>query len=347
MGDLTMTRCVLIKHGLTINSNRNSFGTCCYNPMDPANYNSYEIDPINCRACVDQENNNIFSYRQGANQKYGPEHTHQLPIVLDVTPNKNCDLACKICDPDSSSTWARLKKIKIDSAYNINVADFKNKFDKIDLSYVQEINFSGGEPFANNNIKRYLDNLSDRCDFSKITLRFSTNGSHKLNSKLKDFFLQFELVQARFSLDDIGAGHEYQRWPSKWAQWESNWNNFLRNMPHNVIPSINRTIGLLNINRLHLLDSWHQQYQTSKFGDRIELVDHYAFGSYSLDNLPDAVKEHIGQHRGVYSRAWASVKNRPTTADFSKLQQTILKHDQLHNTSFKEFNPDLYNIIFL
>ena len=315
--------------------------------MDPANYNSYEIDPIGCRACIDQENNNIFSYRQGSNQKYGLEHIHQLPIVLDVTPNKNCDLACKICSPASSSTWARLEKIKINSTYNINVADFKNKFDKIDLSQVQEINFSGGEPFLNNNIKRYLDTLSDRCDFSKITLRFSTNGSHKLNLKLIDFLLQFALVLARFSLDDIGPGHEYQRWPSEWTQWESNWNNFLRDLPHNVMPSINRTISLLNINRLHLLDSWHQHYQTSKFGDPIELIDHCVFGSYSLDNLPEALKEHISQHRDIHSRAWGAVKHRPTITDFSKLQQTIVKHDQLHNTSLREFNPDLYNIIFL
>ena len=118
-------------------------------------------------------------------------------------------------------------------------------------------------------------------------------------------------------------------------------------MPHNVIPSINRTISLLNINRLHLLDNWHQQYQTSKFGDSIDLIDHYAFGSYSLDNLPDALKVHIRQHCGVSSRAWNAVKHRSTTTNFSELQQTILKQDQLHNTSLKEFNPDLYNTIFL
>jgi hypothetical protein len=347
MDSVAVTQCVLINHGLAINSNRDSFGTCCYNPMAPANYTLYNIDLVNCRACLDQENNNIFSYRQGSNQKYGLEHQHQSPIVLDLTPNKNCDLACKICNSDSSSTWAKLEKIKIDPTYNINVADFKNRFNNIDLSYVQEINFSGGEPFLNNNIKRYLDSLSDRFNFSKITLRFSTNGSHKLNSKLIDFFLQFALVQARFSLDDIGSGHDYQRWPSKWEQWESNWNNFLRNMPHNVMPSINRTISLLNVNRLHLLDNWHQNYQTSKFGDPIELIDHYAFGSYSLDHLPKALKEHIGQQRDVYSRAWSAVKHRPTITDFSDLQQTIVKHDQLHNTSLREFNPDLYNIIFL
>jgi hypothetical protein len=59
-----------------------------------------------------------------------------------------------------------------------------------------------------------------------------------------------------------------------------------------------------------------------------------------------ALKEHIGQHREVYSRAWAAVKNRSTITDLTNLRQTIVKHDQLHNTSLKEFNPDLYNIIF-
>jgi hypothetical protein len=340
-----MTRCVLIKHGLTFNSN-NSYGTCCYNPTNPSMYTSDKIDPINCRACIDQESNNIFSYRQGANQKYGLEHAHQLPIVLDVMPNKNCNLACKICGPGYSSTWAKLKNIKIDSTYNVDLSDFKNAFNHIDLSQVREINFSGGDPFLNNNIKRYIDQLSDCLDFSKITLRFSTNGSYQLNSKLTDFFLQFALVQGRFSLDDINEGHEYQRWPSKWTQWETNWKLFLENIPHNMIPSINRTISLLNINRLHLLDNWHQQYQTSKFGDPIELIDHYAVGLYGLNNLPAALKEHISDHCDIHARAWGAIKNRPTTTDINKLKQTIVDHDQLHNTLLSEFNPDLYNIIF-
>jgi hypothetical protein len=147
-------------------------------------------------------------------------------------------------------------------------------------------------------------------------------------------------------LDDIDIGHEYQRWPSKWAQWEINWNFFLTSMPHNVMPSINRTISLLNINRLHLLDSWHQQHQISKFGDPIELIDHYVFGVYSLDHLPLGLKEYISQHRDLYSRAWNAVKQRPTITDLSRLKQTITEQDQLHNTSLYAFNPDLYNIIF-
>jgi len=341
-----MTKCVLIKHGLTFNSS-NNYGTCCYNPTNPLKYTSNNIDPVGCRACIDQEANGIFSYRQGANQKYGLEHDHQLPIVLDVIPNKNCDLACKICNPASSSTWAKLSNIKIDSTYNVNLLDFKNAFNHVDLSQVQEINFSGGEPFLNNNIQRYINQLSDRVDFSKITLRFSTNGSHQLNAKLTNFFLQFALVQARFSLDDINEGHEYQRWPSKWPQWEANWKLFLERMPHNTMPSINRTISLLNINRLHLLDNWHQQYQTNKFGDPIELIDHYAFGSYSLNNLPAALKEYISKNRDIHARAWGAVKNRPATTNIINLRQTIIEHDQLHKTSMNEFNPDLYNIIFL
>jgi hypothetical protein len=341
-----MTKCVLIKHGLTFNSS-NNYGTCCYNSTNPLNYTSDNIDPVGCRACIDQEANGIFSYRQGANQKYGLEHAHQLPIVLDVRPNKNCDLACKICSPASSSTWAKLRNIKIDSAYNINTLDFKNAFNHVDLSQVREINFSGGETFLNNNIKRYIEQLSDRVDFSKITLRFSTNGSHQLNPKLIDFFLQFALVQARFSLDDINEGHEYQRWPSKWPQWETNWKLFLECMPYNTMPSINRTISLLNINRLHLLDNWHRQYQTSKFNDPIELIDHYAFGAYSLNNLPAALKEYISKNRDIHARAWGAVKNRPATTNIINLRQTIIEHDQLHKTSMNEFNPDLYNIIFL
>jgi hypothetical protein len=342
MGGLAMTKqCVLMQHGLTLYPGH--IGTCCYNRKNPSVYSNYDIDPIGCKACIDQENNNIKSYRQGVNEQYGLLHSHRSPIVLDFTPNLNCNLVCKICNEESSSSWAKLKQIKIHKNYNVSVDNFKSVFNDIDLSNVKEINFSGGEPLLNNNIYRDLSTLEDQVDFSNCTLRFSTNATVPLTPKISKFFLQFKLVLARFSIDDIGHGFEYQRYPAKWDQCESNWQLFLNTMPHNVIPAINRTVSVLNIRRLHLLDQWHTNYLQTRFGDAIELVDHFAFGQYSLDYLTPALKESI-QLAGT-GRAWDYVKSRePNTVNH--LQHTFQQYDIMHNTSLKDFDPELFRIVF-
>ena len=342
MDNFAVTKqCVLMQHGLTFA--RDIVGTCCYNQTNPKNYSSYDIDPIGCNVCIDQENNNIKSYRQGANEQYGLLHTHRSPIVLDFTPNFNCNLVCKICDERSSSSWAKLKQIKIHKNYNVSINKFKSLFENIDLSNIKEINFSGGEPLLNNNIYKYLVTLEDRINFSNCTLRFSTNATIPLTSEISKFFLKFRLVLARFSIDDVGIGFEYQRYPAKWNHSEHNWQQFLNTMPHNVIPSINRTVSILNIRRLDLLDQWHTGYLQTRFGDAIELIDHFAFGNYSLNYLTPALKENI-QLNGP-QRSWDYIKSRTTTTP-DRLQNTIQQYDTIHNTSLKEFDPELYEIIF-
>jgi len=338
-------KCVLMQHGRTINRS-GGMGTCCYNPTPPDQNIDYDIDQINCRTCIDQENNGVKSYRQGVNEKYGLEHNHQNIILLDITPNFNCNLACRICNENSSSSWAKLKKIKIKSGHNLSQQNFAQLFDNIDLSDVKEINFSGGEPFLNSNIRNYINRLEDKIDFSKCILRFSTNGTVKLTQALSKFFSGFQLVLARFSLDDIESGHEYQRWPCSWPTWLENWQYFLDNMPHNTMPSINRTVSLLNINRLHLLDQWHQGYAKTRFNDAIELIDHFAFDKYSLDSMTEHLKQHILITHGADSRAWKYIVNRATIGNINFLKDHIQKQDALQGTSLQKFDPDLYRIVF-
>jgi len=343
---MTTKQCFLLQHGLSL-SKSSAFGTCCYNNTDPQNYSSYDVDPVACRTCLDQESNGIYSYRQGVNQKYGIVHDHRLPMVLELAPNRNCNLTCKICDEYSSSLWAKLKQIKILPDYNLPVDNLLDKFAQWDLSQIQEINFSGGEPFLNNNIVRYLNTLESRIDFANCTLRFVTNGTGVLTKQITNLLKKFKLVQARFSIDDIEIGYEYQRPPAKWIEVESNWKHFLDHMPHNTMAAINRTVSVLNINRLHLLDKWHEDsFKWSRFQDTIELIDHFAFGEYNVDTVPSALKQLIQHEHGVHSRAWNYVKDRTLNENIDVLQETIRYHDKLHNTNMQQFDPKLYKVLF-
>jgi uncharacterized Fe-S cluster-containing radical SAM superfamily protein len=341
-------KCVLIKHGLSMRlSQPNRRGVCCYNIAPRESYTSYDISPKDCTACIQQEHSGIYSYRQGANNKYGLDHSHDLPLVIDIVPDRTCNLACKICNKDSSSLWQILEDKSNKQKTSMSEQEFLSYFDNIDLSQVREINFSGGEPLLNDAMIRYVSLLQHMIDFSRCTLRFSTNGTVSVKRNLvKEFFQMFDQILIRFSLDDITVGHEYQRWPSKWHDWLEVWNDCLDHLPHNVLPSINRTVGVLNINRLNLLDDWIKDYQLTKFGDRIEVIDHFAFGVFSLHNLPTKLKQHVLDMHGQTSRAWSYINHIPGLDDPVVLRQRILEIDRLHQTSCHIFDPDLARSIF-
>ena len=339
-----MTQCVLIRHGLRVVDG--TFATCCFNNQNPFDAVSYDIDPEHCRSCIDQEASGMQSYRQGANRRFGIEHNHHTPIVLDITPNRNCNLACKICDEWSSSTWSRIKDITIPKNYNATVSEFVEVFRTVDLGAVEEINFSGGEPLLNNNLIRYLEPFAERIAFDDITLRFSTNGSIKFEPKVLDFLSKFKLVLARFSIDDVGPAFEYQRWPAKWPTVEHNWKHFLEHMPHQVLPAINRTVGILNISRLTELETWASQYSTTRSGDPIELLDHFADGSYSLDQLTQPIQDLVKQRCGTDSRAWQYVANRSVTIQQESVKIAVNNSDQQHQTNLDQLDPELYQAIF-
>lgn len=339
-----MSECVLLKHGYYISyPNFEKNGVCCYNRK--STYPTYEVNPQDCRTCINEEQSGVQSYRQGANLKYPIETVSGGIVLLDVTPNINCNLACKICSEQSSTTWSKIKKIKIDKDAQITYDDFAKKMSTLDLTNLKEINFSGGEPLLNKNIMRYLSCLENMSDLSNIELRFSTNGTQVVTDDVNKFFEKFKLVLARFSLDDIEHGHEYHRYPANWDEWLLNWKDFLERMPVNVLPSINRTVGLLNINRLEHLENWHKNYSHTKLGDPIELIDHFVFGITNLSNITRDVKSHI-KCKGEDSTAWKYVKHKIPSENSSHLLMNIKLNDQLHNQSFKEYDEEMYNLLF-
>lgn len=341
---MTDKQCVLMRHGIYYIKNK-LVGPCCYNSSGKISQD-YTIDPIFCKKCIAEEDRGIQSYRQGSNIKFGLTHAKNSILSLEITPNMNCNLTCKICSELSSTSWAKLKNIKINQTVNLKSNELKKLLETYDFSNLQEINFSGGEPFLNNNIVNYMDMVATMVDLSTVTLRFSTNGSIKLTDKIFNCLSKFKLVTARFSLDDIEEGHEYHRYPAKWKEWQENWEFFLKTMPNNTIPSINRTVGILNLNRLQLLNQWHQSYLTTKLGDPIELLDHFAYGETAIDKVPSTVKDFILLIHGENSINWQYIKNSEIISDYADTLSYISQLDQYHNQSFKQYDAEMHRILF-
>ena len=87
-------------------------------------------------------------------------------------------------------------------------------------------------------------------------LLINTNGT-KLSSKFKKLISNFRNLQFILSIDACESLNHYIRWPSDWNTIINNW-RYLKNNGHKV--TINTTVSIYNIHRLHELYQFIDQH---------------------------------------------------------------------------------------
>ena len=115
-----MTDCKFFNNGLVYNINPSNFimRPCCYFkqenevvPEQPSlgQYQKFKTQWIksdladNCSICYRQEHSGQISYRQAANDII--KKTTDKLVMLTISVNKKCNLACPTCDSSASSFW--------------------------------------------------------------------------------------------------------------------------------------------------------------------------------------------------------------------------------------------------
>ena len=161
--------------------------------------------------------------------------------MLDIKFNNICNLACKMCDPVSSSKlatewkqlgWTDQNTPYLDTNSKTILPDWQNtnyqtnKINKIwdeiidNIQFVKRIKFTGGEPFMNPDILEIIRSVLER-GFSNLVL---TNGMRpmmrpairsgllKLNTEFSD------KLTVRVSVDHFNQViHEKERGLGSWA----------------------------------------------------------------------------------------------------------------------------------
>lgn len=150
---------------------------------------------------------------------------------LDIRLSNTCNLKCRHCYPHLSSQW--LHELKAMQPVNCNnnkiIASWLNhsyKFNKKETNLptniindiieeigqnLKRIEFKGGEPFFNNEIYHFLDNLYKKVSVSnnQPDLIFVTNGSVFL--KNINVLEKFTNVKINFSIEGVGKAYSYIR----------------------------------------------------------------------------------------------------------------------------------------
>lgn len=184
-----------------------------------------------------------------------------FPKLIEVKLTNLCNLRCKTCIPEHSSSIMsefqpkderdEQRIIVIKKAYDLYLKSRGAVFlDSIieNIEVIEWIEFYGGEPFMIKDHKKFLQRIVDSGYAKNITLSYTTNGT-KYDAAYIDLFKQFKGVVISLSIDGIGELNDEIRVGSKWEDIEANLKKYIEMKEQGVITSlnVNSTISMYNI----------------------------------------------------------------------------------------------------
>lgn len=220
-----------------------------------------------CEKCYLEERIHGKSMRTGVNAQYNLEEVIKKSKLslefLEVTFGNYCNLACRSCGSDLSTSWQQDDKIlsmhyeRGNTSDKIINTEFIWKED--DFTDINHIKFTGGEPMLHPNFIKFLDLIIKGGNHSHTTLEIFTNCSWVPKEKILKRLQQFKKIKMFLSIDGVGTVNDYVRHNSKWQIVEKSikdWLEFERRMP-GLSLTLTPTVSIYNIfNIKELLDYW-------------------------------------------------------------------------------------------
>jgi len=215
---------------------------------------------------------------------------------LVIDSGNVCNLACRTCDPQSSSGhWKEKESIAKKRQQEIKVFIKKTDTDTLlaeDYSAISQISVLGGEPFQNLDHIRVLEKIVSIGRAGQCVLQYTTNATIKLPEKLKILFSQFKEVQFTLSIDAVGEKFSYIRTNGVWSDVVENLAE-LRQLPNSRL-SVHPTISALNVLYLDELYQWFDDEGLPSQPVFVEGPWQYSFGifkKHQKDQLLDKLQK--------------------------------------------------------
>lgn len=305
-----------------------------------------------CSSCWKEEAAGLRSLRQIYNDVYPEKKEYTLeadtPKFFDLKLNNICNFKCRMCDYSYSSLI--LKEDKIFRGYEYDDEDYyiSNKilgtenekyfFEKV-LPHLDQIEFTGGEPFVSPESKKIIDIISQSEYAKNIIVLITTNGSI-LNDSMIRRLLEFKEVKILVSVDDIGKRLEYQR---HGANWKTIQKNILKLKSFDKIDlKLHPTINNYNIWDLQELFDWADD-------NDITVVNNILHGPdwLSIKNLHTKIKIKILDKHGSDPRFKSLIYFM--TSDISWGTNFIKETeflDRIRKESFRDVYPEWSELIY-
>jgi radical SAM protein with 4Fe4S-binding SPASM domain len=259
--------------------------------------------PKECQSCWDEEAAGMRSFRvQWARDKkvdtskmlFEPVATSG-PRGMDLKLNNVCNLKCRICGPQASSTFLKEYQERLNitvegSDYWISNKILGTANEEVINKWADDLvhlEITGGEPMASPENIKVLDLLIKSGKAKNITVLLNTNGT-LYNKRFLDYVLQFKEITMCISVDDLGTRLEYERYPTEWNVIQENISKFieLRKIHSNLFLTLCPTVSSFNVYYLADYLEWAKTLGIYTYYN----ILHYP-PSHSIKNLPDKLKE--------------------------------------------------------
>lgn len=356
------------------------------------NYKNLRKDMINgvlrsdvCNRCYAQEDYSITSLRQKLTKEFWNDTVEQLKNTKedfstdlkipywDYRFNNICNLSCRTCGPDLSSSWyqdhvamygkspkyATTKFVVFDPHKERSV---HKQLIEDQIDYVKEIYFAGGEPIL---MPEHLDIIQRLIQKNKtdVLLRYSTNLSvlSYKGENFLDLWPKFKKVLLYVSLDEISERAEYWRNGTNWSRLEKNIKLIidLEKRHPNIVVGYAPTISIFNIHRLD--ECIKYLYEKDLLKPFTTFVYNILQGpiEFNIKNAPPELKilakeslervkkitqgwpRHINDINNVEN--W--LRESPTNNKiFYQAAKHLAEIDKIRNQNLETVAPEIYNI---
>lgn len=236
----------------------------------------YGNKPSTCQRCWDEEAAGRTSKRINSRIRLKEYYnlvdwTNTDPDQLwfiDLKLGNICNLKCRICGSWSSSKWAKEEIDYIpgidrkthlaytflqDGAWPRESEVFWDNLKTL-LPNIKYLEFTGGEPFL---IEQHFDLLryAVENDYAKnIEIHYNTNGT--VFPEAAELWDNFKHVEIAFSIDNIDARFEYERYGAKWDEVQDNIAKFTAMRSNKISTQLCTTINIQNVYYLPEICDW-------------------------------------------------------------------------------------------
>ena len=358
--------CPMIHGGININfKDRNDalgINHCCLStapliPMDKkiwddkkfsvlrAHNDKNKWDP-GCWECQQIEAGGGKSFRQSMLQHFGERRNLTGPLRIDFLFDRSCNLACTICDPQSSTFWQQYLKQNNFAApvytNSSNVDKVIEALHTMDLSNLEQVQFCGGETLMGTaywKVAEALSKIVPNAD-KKLLVGFQTNGTQPVNEKYYEIIERFNQVKFFISIDGIHKRFNYLRWPGDWNQVSTNILELRERLPVNVMFLVQETLSNFNLFYAGEVAGWiADNFATNRVTDKVEHSQQLAY--HELLGIDAITQEYADAISGRNIRNMLPADWKENPDKIRKMLSEIAKHDQARGQNWKTVFPEI------
>ena len=304
-----------------------------------------------CRACYEQEEAGGCSYRQKSFESHNLSLNDLKNMTeldgsikpniefIDLKPGKLCNLNCLMCFPElSTGVESDFIKLGKRDSKTITLTGTQHLWSnlKTQSKSLKRVNVSGGEPFINRDLLKYLDFLITSNLNKQIHISLISN-LNIINDTILERLMLFDEVSITVSIDGLNKTAEFIRYPIKFSTFDSNLNKLIEHMKNhskfNLL--INTTCNVYNVHLMNEIFEYVENLKHKVFDHNLHLI--VEPNVLDIINLPQEYKKQLIEK-------FQNIINENEILK-EKFQQIVNRLEQSSQSTsweieFKKFNKD-------